>query len=122
MLCISSSKAKSGFYYGNMIVAKHVADIRMVGNVFEIMSWFLLESAEEEQLETQYLNLPDDWELVDFYVEPTLDDLSLRIHKESQVYYFPSDAPGFYVYFINELSFIKKQMFKSNFTSGGGQL
>jgi hypothetical protein len=40
-----------------------------------------------------YLGLSDDWQQVDSYVEPAVDDLTLRLHQESQVYFYPSDQP-----------------------------
>lgn len=54
-----------------------------------------IESAEDDQvklLTKDYLGLPDEWQVVEPYVPPSLDENELRIDNENKLYFYPSDS------------------------------
>lgn len=56
------------------------------------------EGGDQVKLVTnEYLGLPEEWQAVHCFVEPSIDNASVRIHREKQLYYYPHHQPGMFL-------------------------
>lgn len=66
--------------------------------IFYVLSTVVSEECGEgdqvKLVTKEYLGLQEDWRAVHCFVEPTMDNVSVRIHREKQLYYYPHHQPG----------------------------